>query len=135
MPDYGILSDNVAFRYGTGALDEIFSETFIMDRLFFLSADIVMPANDSVAISVGQNKMGSFDFYGTRSGDNRIYGYDILTQPGNGLIFDEISAGITGIGNIVIDRQNFGFDPENGVLYVTLDPELPHYYVEVLGDS
>ena len=32
---------------------------------------------------------------------------------------------------VEIVRQNFGFDPENGITRVTLDGDQPHYYLEV----
>ena len=32
---------------------------------------------------------------------------------------------------IIILDQNFGFDPEKGVLQVTLDPAVEHYFIEV----
>ena len=57
----------------------------------------------------------------------------MLTRLGSNLPFADMTAGITGTERINIVRQNFGFDPENGIFNVSLDPKAPHYYLEVRG--
>ena len=51
--DYGTLSDSVAFRYETGMLDEVFSETLNMNRVFYLSAEIMIQAGELRFLRVG----------------------------------------------------------------------------------
>ena len=128
---YGALSENTIPRYGMGQLDDIFNDLFDMDRIFYLVAEISVPAGESDTLSADMIKPGSINYYGTGTGDSETYGYDMLTQLGSDLEFSKVTAGISGAGRIVIVRQNFGFDPQNGVLNVTLDPQEPHYYLNV----
>jgi hypothetical protein len=131
LSDYGLLYENAIFRYGIGELTDIFMETLIMDRVFYLAAEIVIPAGESVSLSVDMIKAGSFDFYGSGSGNVGIYGYDLMTRLGSNLMFLSQSAGLRGAESIEIVKQNFGFDPANNVLRVTLDPDEPRYFLEV----
>ena len=47
------------------------------------------------------------------------------------LAFTAQTASVTHAENVQITGQNFGFDPENGVTEVKLDPNQPHYYLEI----
>jgi hypothetical protein len=129
--DYGIMSDNTAWRYQTGMLDDIFSESLVMGRVFFLTAEIIIPAGGSVTVDVEIIKPGSFDFFGSGSGNVGIFGYDMLTKLDSGLQFSNMTAGLNGAEYIEIVWQNFGFDPENDILKVILDLNIPHYFIEV----
>ena len=56
----------------------------------------------------------------------------MMTQIGPGLAFDSLTAGIGGgVNRIEIVRQNLGFDIGNSISNVALDPNVPHYYLEV----
>jgi len=105
----------------------------LMERVFFLMAEIDIPAGESVALNVDMTRPGSSTPPGFGPENAGIYGYDILTQLGSGLVFGSLTTGIKGEEYIEIVRQNFGFDPANGILTVTLDTEMPHYYIEVRG--
>jgi len=59
----------------------------------------------------------------------------MLTTLGVDLSFDTITVEIICSENIKIVRQYFGFDPANGVYSVALDPDVPHYYIEVQSSS
>jgi len=132
--DYGILSDNVAFRYQYGMLEEIFMEVLVMDRVFYLTAEIGIPAGGSVELRADMIKPGSFLYPGFGSPEALIvYGYDMLTQLDPSLTFNSLTAGISGTNRIEIVRQNFGFDIRNGISNLTLDSNVPHYYLEVSG--
>jgi len=131
--DYGTLSDNAAYRYVWTGVEEIFNEMIWMDRVFFLMADIEIPAGGSVALNVDMTKPGSSTPPGFGPENAGIYGYDMLTRLGSGLVFSSLTAGIKGEEYIEILRQNFGFDPANGILAATLDTETPRYYIEVRG--
>ena len=54
-----------------------------------------------------------------------------MSKLGSNLACTEQTATLEDRGLIEIVRQNFGFDLENGVNTVTLDPEQEHYYLEV----
>jgi len=130
LTDYGALSENVAFRYETGMLEDIFQEAIVMDRVFYLSSTITIPAAESAFIRIHQRRPASFDFFG--SGRNMgIYGYDMVTTLASALTFTDITANLAGHDYIEIVNQNFGFDPANGVLRVTLQTSTPHYFIEV----
>ena len=131
--DYGALADKSAFRYQAGSLDEIFSETTVMDRIFYMTAEISIPAGQSIALRIDMIKPASFDFYGSGSGYAGLRGYDIMTALGSNLVFSSMTAGLICDDNIEVIRQNFGFDLANGTLNVTLDMEIPHYYIELRG--
>ena len=131
--DYGMLADNIAWRYERGMLDDVFSEVLVIERVFYLAADITIPAGESIAVNVDMVKQGSFDFYGWGSGNEGLYGYDMVTRVGSTLVFQGLTAGLNGAEHIEIIRQNFGFDLANGIVNVTLDINEPHYYMEVRG--
>ena len=58
-------------------------------------------------------------------------GYDMVTQTGSNLSFTKQTASVSDTGYVKIVRQDFGFDIQNGVDSVELDPNIPHYYIEV----
>jgi len=117
--------------FGTGTLEDAFSYTFTRDRVFYLTADITIPAGESVALNVEMIKAGSYDFY-MKGGENiGVYGYDIMTNLDSGFTFDSMTTEILGIEDINIVRQNFDFDCENGIVDVPLDSDIPHYYIEI----
>jgi hypothetical protein len=130
--DYGVLAENVITRYETGWLEELFSEVNIVDRIFYLTAEIEAPADGSIDLKFEMIKPGSYDFYtGAGSQNLGVCGYDMVTTLGSSLAFGSKTAGIVGSPWINIVRQNFGFDITNDILNVTLDLNTPHYYIEV----
>jgi len=131
--DYGTLSDNAAFRYAWAGVEEIFTDMIMMDRVFYLKADIDIPAGGSVALTMDMIKPGSSTPPGFGTEMAGIYGYDVLTQLGSDLVFTSLTAGIKGEQYIEIVRQNFGFEPANGIMSETLDTEMPCYLIEVRG--
>ena len=135
LSDYGVLSDNVIPRYQTGWLEEIFSEASGMSRVFYLKTEVSIPAGESIELIIDLPKPGSFDFYGTGSGNLGINGYSMMTKLGSNLTFTGQTATLTGANSIEIVNQNFGFDPANNILNVPLDMNIPHYFIEVRGAS
>ena len=55
-----------------------------------------------------------------------------MTQLGSDLTFTRQTASVETRGLVEIVQQNFGFDAENGVTTVTLDPSVEHYYMNVV---
>ena len=76
-------------------------------------------------------KEGSYDFACAHTENQGIYGYDMVTKLGSNLECASQTAVLEDRGQIEIVRQNFGFDLENGVNEVALDPNQEHYYLEV----
>lgn len=129
---YGILSEDPVERYKTtGWLEELDVDN--VDRVFFLEAEVDIPAGGSVHLMAEMTKEGSYDFYCAHTENQGVYGYDMVTELGSNLICTEQAAVLEDRGQIEIVRQNFGFDLATGVSRVTLDPKQEHYYLEVKG--
>jgi hypothetical protein len=101
------------------------------NRIFYLKAEIIIPAGESVTLNAQFPKDASFDYFCANTENRGIYGYDLMTALGSNLNCTEQTATLLDRGQVEIVRQNFGFDLENGVTTVTLDPEEAHYYLEV----
>lgn len=128
MYDYGMLSDNVAERYAWGALGDMWSETYNMQRVMYVTFEVVVPANGSVQVDAFMRKDGSYDHFG--EGTDRD-GFYMVTQLGSTLDFSKQTASVSNSQFVEIVYQNFGFNLENGITQVELDVDEPHYYMEV----
>ena len=118
-------------RYADGRLDDLLSDTVSYDRVFYLSFELNIPAGGSVAVSAQYKKAASYDFHCGGSENQGLNGYDLLSTGGSSLPFSSQTASVDTRGLVEIVGQNFGFDPEEGITSVTLDPETKHYYLEV----
>jgi hypothetical protein len=125
----GPLAEDGAERYSAGFLWD--TEFDGVNRVFYLEAEVTIPAGESVTLSAQLQKSASYDFYCSGSGNRGVCGYDMVTELGSNLNCTEQRATLLDRGQIEIVRQNFGFDLEKGVTTVTLDPEAEHYYLEV----
>ncbi|MBR2403618.1 MAG: hypothetical protein IKB01_12810, partial [Lachnospiraceae bacterium] len=128
MYDYGMLSDDVAERYAWGSLEDMWSETYNMQRVMYVTFEVMVPANGSVQVDAVMRKDASIDFVGEGTDRN---GYDMVTCLGSTLEFSKQTASLSNSEFIEIIYQNFGFDLENGITEVELDVNEPHYYMEV----
>ena len=128
----GALSGDPAERYGTGSLED--NDVRNADRVFYLEAKVTVPAGGSINLTAAMRKEGSFDYYCTHTKNRGVYGYDLVTELGSNLACTGQRATMEDRGLIEIVRQNFGFDLENGVKTVDLDPAQEHYYLEVRGN-
>lgn len=126
---YGVLSENGAERYATGSLAEL--DVVGVDRVFWLEAEITIPAGGSVSLEAVFRKEPSFDHYCAATENTGVSGYDLVTALGSNLTITQQIAGLEDRGQIEIVRQNFGFDLANGINEVLLDLNVPHYYLEV----
>lgn len=126
---YGVLSDSSVERYHTGWLTDM--DVTIVDRVFYLEAEVDIPAGESVTLKAEMTKEGSYDFACTHTENRGVYGYDMVTELGSNLTCTGQTAVLEDRGQIQIVRQNFGFDLASGVKKVALDPEAEHYYLEV----
>ena len=126
----GLLSDEPMQMYASGFLSDL--DFASVDRVFYLEAEIIIPAGESVALTVEMVKAGSCDHYCTHTENQGVYGYDMVTELGSNLTCTRQSAGLEDRGQIEIVRENFGFDLKNGVKTVELDPAAEHYYLEVI---
>ncbi len=128
MYDYGVLAETPAERYDWGHLEDMWSESYNMERVLYVSFDVTIPANSSVTVEASMLKDASFDYVGHGTDRN---GYDLVTRLGSSLEFSNQTASISNTEEIEIVYQNFGFDLTNGITKVTLDVNEPHYYMEI----
>lgn len=126
---YGVLSDSGVERYHTGWLTDM--DVTIVSRVFYLEAEVTVPAGESVTLTAKMTKEGSYDFDCAHTENRGVYGYDMVTGLGSNLSCKSQAAVLEDRGQIEIIRQNFGFDLDNGVRRVELDQGQEHYYLEV----
>ena len=113
LTTYGKLTDGTsADRYQTGMLEDMFGESMTHNRVFYLSSLISIPAGETVRLKADLIKPPSLDFYTANAENLGIYGYDMVTQLGSTLTFDNTTARLLNSESIIIKRQNFGFDPD-----------------------
>lgn len=126
---YGPLSADGPVRYGTGMLEEL--DFLNVDRVFYLEAEVTVPAGSSVTLTAEMTKEASYDYYCAHTENQDIYGYDMVTKLGSSLDFTSQTAKTLHTDGLEIVRQNYGFDWANGVNEVELDQSVEHYYLEV----
>lgn len=126
---YGVLADDPMERYRQGDIEPM--DINIMSRVFYLEAEVDIPAGGSVTLAAEMTKEGSYDFACVHTENKGVYGYDMVTELGSNLTCTSQTAVLEDRGQIEIIRQNFGFDLESGVRQVTLDSDQEHYYLEV----
>lgn len=100
------------------------------ETILYASLSVTIPANSSSDIIVSSLKQAGVQ-HGGGSQKEEIHRYDMLQMPDSALNFKEVSASVSNTQFISIVSQNFGFDPENGVTKVALDPGIEHYYMDV----
>ena len=127
----GFLTGTPAERCDAGWLEEIISEVVNTNRVFYLTAPIAIPAGGSMAVEAHFTKAGSYDYACAHTENRGIYGYDMVSRLGSSLNFTGLSAKLRNTEAIQIVRQNMGFDLEQGIAQVTLDPDEEHYYLEI----
>ena len=110
------------------SLEDMLEQVFSPTRVLYLRFTLTSPAGETAEVEARLPKYPSVDFTG-RERDRR--GFDLATGLGSILTFTKQEAGLSGTQYIRILRQNFGFDPQKGVLQVTLDPMEEHYYMDV----
>lgn len=131
LVSYGPLSGQGPERYDMVWLE--WMDFDVVKRVFYLEAEVVIPAGESVTLTASLRREGSYDFYCAGTKNRGIYGYDLVTGLGSCLDFTSQTAVLRDRGQIEIVRQNFGFDLEKGVREVLLDRAVEHYYLEVRG--
>ena len=126
---YGLLSDEPMEMYTMGFLDDLNFDS--VDRVFYLETEVTIPAGESVTLTAEMTKNSSYDFYCAHTENRGICGYDLVTELGSNLTCTRQSATLEDRGQIKIIRENFGFDLNENIRAVELDPAEEHYYLEV----
>lgn len=128
---YGLGSDHPVDRYADDRLDDILDKAMYQKRVFWLSAEVTIPAGETLEAAASLWKAPSFDYACTGSDHSDLQGYDLVTTLGSNLIFTAQTFSIEHAENIEIAGQNLGLDPEQGVTTVPLDLSCEHYYLEI----
>ena len=128
MQDEALWKNLMEHRYAGGHLEMAFSDLKVMDRIMYVSFKASIPANGKTSIKAEMYKSSS-SYY--PYGNMNTTGYDMVTQTGSNLSFTKQTASVSDTEYVKIVRQDFGFDIQNGVDSVELDPNIPHYYIEV----
>lgn len=132
MFDYTVLGNSPKDRYDWMRLDDLIAESYSMERVMYLKAQVMVPAGQSIIIESKFRKGSSYDFACSGPEENKgIRGYDMMTRLGSSLKFMELKASISLPQAYEIIRQNFGFDLINGKALVRLDPAQERYYLEI----
>ena len=104
------------------------------DRIFYRSFQAEIPAGGEITVSIRLLKYPS----GTQQSDPVLSeagegadGYDMVTTMGTQIPMTALTAQLENCDAVEIRDQNFGFDPEHGILRVTLDTKEPEYYINV----
>ena len=131
LTQYGLLSDTPMDRYSDGRLDDILSETIGQERVLYLRFPVTVPAGESIRVDCRFWKFPSYDHACSGSENVGLEGYDLVTRLGSGLAFTSQRAALVNTERVELAGQNFGFDLENGIGAVELDPAQEHYYMEL----
>ncbi len=118
-------------RYADGRLDDIFAETLTQQRILYLVTEVAVPAESSTDISISLWKAPSHNYGCSGSAKADAQGYDFVTTLGSTINYTAQTAVLKNTDGIELLEQNFGFDLENGVTEVSLDPQQEHYYLEI----
>lgn len=130
---YGLMADQPLARYETGWLEELFGESGRVDRILYLTVPATVPAGGSIDLSLVLEKNGSHDFYRHKGSLPNCLGYDLATRLGSNLPVTDLQACLQSSNGLKITQQNMGFDLDQGVDCVRLDPQEPYYYLLVEG--
>lgn len=132
MLQYTALGNEPKDRYDWMRLDDLIGESYSMERVMYLTAEVTIPAGESIKLNSRFIKDASYDFACAKMKENKgVHGYDMMTRLGSSLKFIEQKASINLPQTYKIIRQNFGFDIEKGITSVSLDMKQERYYLEI----
>ncbi|MBQ7972456.1 MAG: hypothetical protein IJ291_03270 [Lachnospiraceae bacterium] len=126
----GVSSDEDLIFYEP-ALSDIAYMAFEYEQIYYFTQTVTVPGNGSVSLTWDYVKKGSHNTYEPNEDFRDNFCYDNLPNLETKLYFTEQTAALVETGNIRIEDQNYGFDPERGVLKVTLESDAERYYMVV----
>lgn len=123
--NYGALADHPAERYTDGYMDMLVNDTKSVDRVFYQTVEVTVPAGGSVTLTFEGEKEPSFNYYDT--GDVTLRGYELATTLGSSLSFVRQTALLETARDLVVEQDDFGFDLDADSSEVTLDVNRDRY--------
>lgn len=120
LTGHGLLAEQPAARYEIGMLEELFSDARAQQRVFYLTAEVTLTAEEPLEAVFAFEKEAGYDYI-PQNGQRR--GYELATRLGSGLRFSGQWAVLTGWEDAKLTEECFGFDPEGGITRVALTEE------------
>ncbi len=132
MFQYTALGETPKDRYGWMRLDDLIRESYSMERVMYLTAQISIPPGQTVVLDSQAAKGASYAFpYNDSQVDETLAGYDLMTTLGSKLEFSAQKARIMLPADYELADQNFGFDIAKGTHEINLDKAQEHYYLQI----
>lgn len=116
------------FPSQSGMLEDRFGWAMYQSRLQAAAFEVTIPAGGEMQIQLVVTKPASRNFVGKQQDQD---GYELLPQFDSSLAIRTQTVTLAGLDAVTLAGQNFGFDPEQGVTTVTLDPSEPMYFIRV----
>ncbi|MBQ3258640.1 MAG: hypothetical protein IJA67_14710 [Oscillospiraceae bacterium] len=109
-------------------LNDYISAALHADRMLYLRFPVTVPAGGSVNVTAQLVKYASTSHM---SGEDEDEGYDLMTALGSVLPITKQTVRMVNTEAVELIDNNFGFDWDNGITEVTLDPNVEHYWMKV----
>ena len=109
--------------------ETVYGDILAQNRVFFLVCETELSEGDTVTAEY--LKDASFDYYCAHTEKQGVSGYELAVSLGSGIEMRSLTARLENFGHCEIAGGSFGFDVENGVTEVALDPAAEVYYIEV----
>lgn len=111
--------------------EDLLSRALTCTRVIWTTAEISIPAGETVTVTARFQKEPSYDFACTGTEKQGLYGFDLGTRLGSSLAFQKTTARLKNTRQILLVRNDFGFDQQAGVLEAELSPGQEHCAMEV----
>lgn len=130
MLDYTALGDDPKDRYEWIILSELVDEALAVERVFYLTASVTVPAGGSIELRAGYRKRLSFNYF-TGEDDTDLYSCDWAATAGSRLKLGTQQVSVTLPNNWSIAEQNVGITLENRRGHAEPDPGLEHCFINI----
>ena len=126
----GILAQEGTEKFSFDMLDEEILGVYHAKRVIYAAFDVTIPAGAQLTVESSFAKEGHSN-YMVSGEKEQTYAYDVVTQLGSNLTFASQKVSVSGMEQVEIKEQNFGFDLKNGMTQVALNSEEPYYWMEI----
>jgi len=96
--------------------------------MMYLTFPVTVPAGESVNVTA---QLVKYESTSHMSGEDDHEGYDLMTTLGSVLPITKQTVRMVNTEAVELIDNNFGFDWDNGITEVTLDPNVEHYWMKV----
>lgn len=117
--------------FDTGDLELLFNHVHGGKRVLYCTVELTVPAGEEIELAVVYEKTGSYDYPGTNSAREGIYGYEAAASLASGITMTEQTARVQIGDNLEIASESFGFASEQNGYSASLDAQQEVYTLEV----